>query len=1157
MKSLLFAFALFSFSGLAYAYTFTDMQGRQIQAEVLRVSGVSVTIKREDGKTFALPLTSLVKADQNYLQSWKPTSGNSFSVPIRMTGSDFEKLVTPFLKQHCNSCHDAKKAKAGFRSDQLAGDLAMPRMVDHWKEVLDRINAGEMPPEDEPRPDIKQQTAVVEWIQTKLRETELIVKNAGGQTPMRRMNRDEYANTIRDLLHLDEKFVRPLIEDLPGDGKAEGFDRLGIGLFFDQTQMERALLVAERVAAKAIVAGGPPHTEEIVWEAEKNTENPKPLVSYADLSGVKDKMVPPGPVALEKKDNGVLWTYGHELWRGKDNTSWKGMAYLSPNLDPVVKTDGYYRVRVMAGSDKGQRAEPIRIRFEYLKDTPVSTDFEIEISASLNKPAVADKMVFLRVGDDGMKHNLVPMWNPIYDLIKSNPLKDKHFSNVNGTRSKIEKAIAEKKSEAEVAALRAELAKYMADAATFEGPIEIFNPDRDPKNAPRLFVDWIKVDGPYPTAELPKKEKIAKLVIEVEEDVRNRSEGRETDKNKDEPLGRTLKPDGIEVVQGWPTYESEISNYGSIEQCKLDDLITQDGYYRVRITAKVDKRGGSEGNFLLDYAKGTPIQTRVELPVDPFGVTEHTLFLRAGEPSMKRTLRLLWTDTRNAIISEPVRDKLHIRNLRVTKDIQQGITAKQDVSALQKELEEIKNLAETLTTPERIWNPALEHNKLPVLHIDKIEVEGPIESEWPPKSHQSLFFAGNERADENYAREMFTRFLPLAYRRPIGAKEVESIVSIVRDAMQSKHMSFIEAMRHGLARVLCSPSFWFLERDPKSAPAYELASRLSYFLWSTMPDDELFALATSGKLADKAVLSAQVDRLLKDPRSAQFVRNFGGQWLGVREFGSIEPAKEYKDYDAKLKAAGAEEAYAFFTEVLSHDLPVTSFIDSDFAVLNERLAKHYGIEGVSGNEFRRVALKPENHRGGVLGMAGLLTYLADGTRTLPMRRGSWVLTNLFNDPPGNPPANAGEIQPNTAGKNLTVRERLAKHRSEETCASCHVKLDPYGLALENYDAIGAWRDRANGEGFKGKNTPVIDPSGIFPNGEAFQTLDQYKALLLGQKDKFTRCLAIKMLTYALCRPIGYTDHETIDRLVVELKKNDYRMQALVKGIVLSPAFQTK
>lgn len=324
-----------------------------------------------------------------------------------------------------------------------------------------------------------------------------------------------------------------------------------------------------------------------------------------------------------------------------------------------------------------------------------------------------------------------------------------------------------------------------------------------------------------------------------------------------------------------------------------------------------------------------------------------------------------------------------------------------------------------------------------------------------------------------------------------------------------------------------------------------------------MPDDELLAVASQGKLGSPEILDAQVTRMLADAKSAEFVRNFAGQWLSVRDYGSIKPAAEYRDYDPALEEAARREPFAFFAEVLAHDLPITNFLDSNFLVVNERLARHYGIDEVQGAEFRRVAIGPEHHRGGVLGMAGLMTYLADGTRTLPMRRGSWVLRELLNDPPNNPPPNAGEIQPNTAGKNLTVRERLELHRRDDVCASCHAKLDPYGLALENYDAIGAWRERFNGEGVHNANSPRLDVSGVFPDGRRFTTLEEYKEGLMSQKDRFARAFSTKMLTYALCRPVGYTDQRLVDSLVERLQKNDYRIQELVRAIVASETFQAK
>ncbi len=482
---------------------------------------------------------------------------------------------------------------------------------------------------------------------------------------------------------------------------------------------------------------------------------------------------------------------------------------------------------------------------------------------------------------------------------------------------------------------------------------------------------------------------------------------------------------------------------------------------------------------------------------------------------------------------------------------------------MRKQLDEAIATLRAWNGQANIFNPDIDVEKLPRLLISSIEVEGPIEKEWPPASHKALLFDGDKRDDAEYVREIFTRFLPRAYRRPVTKNEIAAIVTVVQDARSTGKLSFPEAMRVGLKRVLSAPGFWFIEEpagaEPKARPLtdHERATRLSYFLWSTMPDDELLVLAAAGKLRDPAELAAQVKRMLASPKAEQLVRNFAGQWLSVRDYFGVQPAAEYKNYDKVLEQAMKDEPYVFFAEVLGKNLPITSFLNSDFLMVNERLAKHYGIDGVNGPEFRRVSIQPAHHRGGVLGMAGLMTHLADGTRTLPIRRASWVLRELFNDPPNNPPANAGEIQPNTSGTSLTVRQRLDLHRRDAICASCHAKLDPYGLALENYDAIGQWRDRFNGEGFRGNQAPALDVSGKFPDGKRFTTLEEYKAGLLERKDKFARAFSVKMLTYALCRPVGYTDREVVDGLVAALKKDDYRIQALVNAIVASGPFGTK
>ncbi len=300
--------------------------------------------------------------------------------------------------------------------------------------------------------------------------------------------------------------------------------------------------------------------------------------------------------------------------------------------------------------------------------------------------------------------------------------------------------------------------------------------------------------------------------------------------------------------------------------------------------------------------------------------------------------------------------------------------------------------------------------------------------------------------------------------------------------------------------------------------------------------------------------------MIADPRAWEFVRGFAGQWLGVSSFDNGNPPNRdfYRNYDDALRDSSKREPLEFFNEVLQHDLPVTSFLDSDFLVINERLAKHYGIDGVEGDQFRRVPAPADDRRGGVLGMSGILTYLADGTRTLPVRRATWVLDTLWNQPVPPPPPNVGSLPASVKGKALSVRARLEQHRTTENCASCHARVDSFGMALENYDATGEWRDRQNGEGMRGdKGSPALDVSGHLPDGTEFKTVQEYKAALLSHKQAFIKAFTEKLLCYSLGRPIGFGDHLTVDQITAEAAKCDYRLQEIIQAAVASSFFQTK
>ena len=457
----------------------------------------------------------------------------------------------------------------------------------------------------------------------------------------------------------------------------------------------------------------------------------------------------------------------------------------------------------------------------------------------------------------------------------------------------------------------------------------------------------------------------------------------------------------------------------------------------------------------------------------------------------------------------------------------------------------------------------LEPSHFRKLYVDWIEIEGPLYEQWPPKSHKALFFKEEgTKQDLAYAREMFARFLPRAFRRSVTAAEVDAVVGLIERELK-QGLPYNDAIRLGLTYVLTSPSFLYISEPDhtdkgRDLNPYELASRLSYFLWSSMPDSQLMDLAKANKLNDPKVLSREVARMLSDSKAKSLVSGFAAQWLRTEEFLEFTPdQKIYREFDPNLRHEMVKESLAFFEEILQKELSVFNFIDSDFLMLNEPLAQFYGIKGVKGEEFRKVKLPADSHRGGLLGQAGMHIRGSDGIRTKPVNRGVYVREVLFNDPPAPPPPNAGEVEPNIEGKRLTVRDRLLQHQQIEACASCHRGIDPYGLALENFDATGSWRDKQNGEDFHERNAPPIIVSGKLPNGKAFENFEQFKALLLDQKDRFRRALSEKLFLYALGRPATVADRSDINFITQSLADNGDTFEAAIQALVQTKAFQAK
>jgi hypothetical protein len=405
-------------------------------------------------------------------------------------------------------------------------------------------------------------------------------------------------------------------------------------------------------------------------------------------------------------------------------------------------------------------------------------------------------------------------------------------------------------------------------------------------------------------------------------------------------------------------------------------------------------------------------------------------------------------------------------------------------------------------------------------------------------------------------RKIIGEFARRAFRRPVTPDELNRLVRFM-DLARKNGDSLETGVQLALQAVLVSPHFLFrieLDPEPNNPKAihpiseFELATRLSYFLWSTMPDEELFRQAERKTLRKN--LDAEVQRMLKDRKARALVKNFAGQWLQTRNLANASPnPKQFPTFTRKLRADMVRETEMFFEAVMREDRSILDFLDSDFTFLNERLARHYGIAEVKGNDFRRVKLAA-GPRGGVLTQASVLTVTSNPTRTSPVQRGKWILENFLNDPPPPPPPEAGELSEDKREVlSGSLRQRMEKHRAKPMCASCHQRMDPLGFGLENFDAIGGWRTR--------DGAFPIDSSGTLPTGKSFKGPRELKAILLGMKDKFARCLAEKLLTYALGRGLEYYDRCAVERIARDLAQKQYRFTSLVLGVVHSDPFQLR
>ena len=612
--------------------------------------------------------------------------------------------------------------------------------------------------------------------------------------------------------------------------------------------------------------------------------------------------------------------------------------------------------------------------------------------------------------------------------------------------------------------------------------------------------------------------------------------------------GKRDFPDHIRLHEH-PRTERHFGSYGYISE--FADGVPHDGFYEITLSAEAMYR---TSNYEGKKPDGDRDDEPITLAIVPGRVTESALNLpQRREPELARF--------------ELADDVAADYRARVWLD--KGATPRFIyVNGLHRARKVLLDTGTKQLMAKGKRNPggqdaiahAICHGNVPQIRIHKVSIRGPFYDQWP-NAFQSEMLVGltfGLASNRSEYQKRISAYLRRVWRKPIADGDVQSILKVIK-AREASGVPSQQAYLDGLSAALCMPSFVYLSEPAPTAYTepisdHHLAARLSYFLWSSTPDKRLMQLADKGRLSNPAELNRQFERMLKDPKSDRFVRDFLEVWLNLAILGQAPPdTGQFPEfYIDHLQLAMKQETFAYMRHMLDKNLSIDKFIDSDFTFVNNQMARFYGLDVRPGNEFqltRFVGNQPRQNRGGLLGQPSVLTVTANGVDTSPITRGVWILENILGTPPSPPPPDIEPLEPDIRGAK-TVRDQLEKHRSNATCAECHRKIDPLGFALENFDAIGRWRNK-----YRPRAKQKIDASGSLPGGKEFREFSQFKKLLLTQREKVARSLVRKLFSYSLGRDIEISDRPQIDTIISELRDDGWKLQDLVRRVVLSPTFR--
>jgi uncharacterized membrane protein/mono/diheme cytochrome c family protein len=989
----------------------------------------------------------------------------------------FAQHVQPIMDQYCYSCHGADKQKGEIRLDDLNWDMINGPHAESWHTALDQINAGEMPPKGKAQPNDEERRLVVDWITDNL-EKAAIAKRGQPQNIMRRLTRQQYTNTLNDLLSLNINFG----EVLPSDAKSEmGFTNDAKSLQTSPLHFDYFQLIAREALGQAIVTGDKPKVMRYKVEFGKDIGIGE---TGGKFGGSMAQPLDPNDmrVSVLKEDGMPTTDRSINNLQGKIGVGLRGSAKDRYRIGAQGMTlySALPHEEVVPKSWQGPSPNMKML----IKDIyPGNEPFMLRVEASPGEPFSLLKEGFISLRE------------------KKRPVHTKKTIQV------ISKKFAKRKN------MTLKQGEWLAPKE-----ITLDSYAESKIKIPERGLYRIDLEHPY-----VEQDAMPSYTIEMSGDWSN-------------PVSGMRIEERIQIDPSFANKNSIIRPITLAFLDKKDYVVSVGGSFFVgfrKITFTPLAKDTAEYQAFIDEQKSNARKFNNSMPA---------LRAFAGTRTDDGMDYQNFDSVRKVVTArgQPAVYEFrgHFQNLPVPNAGSKLLSG---------------HLANTMLVG--VWNDYLVNEAIssgPPVVIHSMELEAPYYEQWPPKSHTDIFFESTSKSNEAlYAREVIRRFMERAFRRDVSEREV----NFYHDFWKKNRIefdNFQDSVKEVFVGILCSPNFLYI-LQPQEDEALEstgeslLASQLSYFLWNQPPDAHLIELAANGTLSQS--LNSEIDRMIGDPKILNMIKAFAYEWLRIDRLDQINTDTDtYPDFNRFTKESMANETYHFIKQVLQEDLSIMHLIDSDFTMLNKYLADFYGIEGVEGSDFRKVQLPSDSLRGGLLTQGAFLTGHSDGIQSHPIKRAVWLKEKILGEKPPPAPPNVPELDPDTPGfEKLSLKEQLELHRNKASCVDCHLKIDPYGVVFENFNATGSFIELI-------KNKPV-DAATKLPDGTEVEGVEGIKQYILESRtDSFTEALVEHMFAYALGRILTFADEAEIEAIVAAVREEDYRFRSVVKQIVNSESF---